>query len=873
MSNNNPDASFSESLVESLDLIPLLQKVAAHCGTRRGRQALLSLVDQDDDSYSSKQSFRTTLQLQLVSSKKRRVVMEQSKSKRAAGTGTPFRVFPCTSASQARAEYDLIDQATLALQGMGGHNTNSNTLTNTTLTFPPLYSADSNPWDTHTIPTTDDDDWLSLPIEEWTLEHILQAELVTKMLTNVLDWAEQDEIQTWMPLLSDIGRRMDREVLEAVQEEISGAVQVARVMVRSLSDPAGRSTYQFQLAQDKFRILEVLRQREHDLQERVGNAKASAKSHLVRDLTALTEELEAKEAEILFGLARTIYGSLRVIDTSLNVVAQLDTIFARAAFGEQRNGRRPMVGREGRIDVKQFVHPLLGPTESNGSSSSSKATPVDLHLSTEESERALIISGPNGGGKTLAMKSFGVVCVLCKLGIPIPTTTDITTGTSTQLGPLRADFFDEILVSVGDRQNVEQGQSTFTAQLNAYSSLIQTVCLESARTSTTLPSRTHLILIDELGGGTEANAGGAIAQAVLEKLLGTGVCHIVVTTHSARLKALSFDSDEFSCATVLLRKDNDGSGSEKYRLPSFELQYGVIGESHALGAASRCTPQLPDDVLARASDLMATLNEETGDASSGDYEYLRTLTRSLEKQVGIAESARIQAEMSASNTAKCQRAMISLASAYDRHLALLEERIERCFQEMKDTKTSTDLLGETLSELRVVKRQVQSEQDLLRERGLKMLPASYDLADGESIFIVKQGEWDGVTGKVVTLDPLLGRQLTPDEVAVLPSLTMWEEMMPEDPMDARPGPMVFKRYELAIWDFDSVWDESEDDMPKFTSIKDTKRRLNDVLSTLKTGPTSSQPRTTESSVAQSTFSSSRQRKAAKQKQAKQKRNK
>jgi hypothetical protein len=357
----------------------------------------------------------------------------------------------------------------------------------------------------------------------------------------------------------------------------------------------------------------------------------------------------------------------------------------------------------------------------------------------------------------------------------------------------------------------------------------------------------------------------------LEKLLGTRVCHIVVTTHSARLKALSFENDEFSCATVLLRQDNGGDGSE-YRLPAFELQYGVIGESYALGAASRCMPQLPEDVLARAADLMATSNEETGD-SSGDY--VRTLTSSLEKQVGIADSARIQAQMSASNSAKCQKAMLSLASAYDRHLALLEERIERCFQELKSTNSPTELLGETLSELRVVKRQVQSEKDLLRERGLKILPDLYKLVDGTSIFIVKKGEWEGVAGTVVTLDPSLGQELKPDEVAVSTALTLWEQMTLEDPMSATSSPLVFKRYELAIWDFDSVWDYGGDaDMPSYTSIKDSKRQLNDVLSRIKTDASSSQARRTgKPVVAESTFTSSRQRKASNKKKVKPKRNK
>jgi hypothetical protein len=859
--NNEPSdlasaSSFSKGLIEALDLVPLIQKVAAHAGTRRGRQALLSLVEYDDDSSKSKGSGSLhSRNSQLVASKKHRAVMENRRDSNGKKVTPPFSLKPCTSAEQVRAEYDLMEQAAAALQGV--QNT----------TFPPLYSAESNPYDTKTIPETDDDEWLlnhhKMAMEDWTLEHILQAEQVTAMLLRVAQWAARPEIQMWMPLLAEIGANIDTDAIAAIQDEIAGSVEIARV--RSIMDPTGRSSFTFRINPDKFRILQLLRERESDMREKVVATKSSPNNwKLVQDLQELEQELVVKEAEIQVGLAQAIYGSMREIDQGLNIVAQLDTIFARAAFGESRNGRRPIVKSEGRIDVRQFVHPLLEPESSKATKTKrAVAVPVDLHLSSDKNERALIISGPNGGGKTLAMKSFGVVCVLCKLGIAIPTMTDNTAmktyADTQQLGPLRADYFDEILVSVGDRQNVQEGQSTFMAQLNAFSGLIETVCLESE----TVSPHSHLILIDELGGGTEANAGGAIAQAVLEKLLGTRVCHIVVTTHSARLKALSFDNDEFSCATVLLRKDN-GDDSE-YRLPAFELQYGVIGESYALGAASRCMPQLPEDVLARAANLMATSNEETGDSSG---EYVRTLTRSLEKHAGIADSARIEAEMSAINSVKCQKAMLSLATAYDRHLALLEERIERCFQELKSTKSPTDLLGETLSELRVVKRQVQSEKDILRERGLKILPNSHKLEDGASIFIVKEG-YDGVGGKVVTLDPSLGQELKSDEVAVSPTLTMWEAMSLDDPMYSESTrPVVFKRYELAIWDFDSVWDYGDGDDSSYTSVKDSKRQLNDVLSRIKTETPSSQTRAGKPAKAEAEFTSSRQRKAQKKKRNK-----
>jgi DNA mismatch repair protein MutS2 len=778
----------------------------------------------------------------------------------------PFRTRPAASAKEAREQYDFISQALLVLQNLKN------------VTIPPLYgypSVDETATDPFvaTHQQEDFDDWMYLPAEEWTLQHILEAEQLLSMLLQVRHWAEQEEVQTWTPLLADLVAGNDKAAWDDVEEvlrEIKGSVVLRRV--RSVMDPTGKSTFSFQLSQSKYSILRILQQKIDELQVQVQTNKQTSAP---KNFQALHEELETKIQEIERGLVQVVFRCLKSIDTVFNWIAQLDLCFAKAFFGV--HGCIPNVSSDGQIVVDQFVHPLLlTGTSKHQREENQQVVPIDLRLPDETGHRALIISGPNGGGKSLAMKSFGLVAVFCKLGIPIPMKTRRTGGTDQSRTP-RVDFFDHLMVSVGDLQNVEDGQSTFTAQLNAYSSWIDEL------DHSTDSEDSCLLLLDELGGGTEASAGGAIGQAILEKFLETYSCRIVATTHSTRLKTFSFESSDVGCAAVLLSGESDGA---KQR-PTYQLQYGIIGESCALLAAMRCEPSLPEDVLQRASGLMSASRNEgpNGATDTRDASYIRSLTQSLEKQVDQAKEAREKAEEQERNTALCQRAMMSLASAYDAHLAKLEDRVHHCYRTLQEARQSTDnsdysveLLGATLSELRTVKRRIKSEVEVLKERGLRILPESYELSEGESVVIINDSQWEGTTGTVAPAELILPKQIAANEVVIVPSLVPWDVAMGDDlvneidppsssaPLGARARARVFRRYQIAVWDYDSVWeDDSVWSAEPTRSIPNSKRKLDSLLSSLKeTGLTTwketNSPSFSERQTA--TFSSSRERKAA-----------
>jgi dsDNA-specific endonuclease/ATPase MutS2 len=592
-----------------------------------------------------------------------------------------------------------------------------------------------------------------------------------------------------------------------------------------------------------------------------------------RDILSIQEEIEEVEFQIRMGLAQSILGRSDILDHGLDCIARLDTLFARAAFGVSLNGLVPKISHEGVISVSGFLHPILATNDGfsldANAGETGEVVPVDLELCSEAGKRALIISGPNGGGKTLSMKSFGVVSIMARLGIPIPL------SESSQQRP-RVDYFDDILVDVGDQQNVLGGESTWTAKLNSWASIISKLGnMNRPSNSSDQPTpSSSLVLLDELGSGTDPEAGGAVAQAILEELMAFPTCHVVATTHSPRLKSLSYQSSQFNCATMLL-DGNDANGS---RRPNFRLAYGLIGESHAMVAASRCSPALPESVLSRASELMIEGSNDDEDSLGSKSSYISALTSSMEELVERATRERQATEQDAKASAQCRNAMLILATSYENHLARLEQRVENCYAKLtQQTDDDLELVGETLSELRVVIKQVQSQQELLREKGLKLIPSSYNLQPGESVVVLAQGQWEGATVKVVETSESDDR-LSPTEILVKPSTSLlsWDDMFDENAeigMDLMMDrPIIVQRHDLAIWDYDSVWDyEVKIDAPvTATSVSDSKRRLNSALSTLKTESSLTTKSSLTKSSETSSFTSSRERKASKNKKGKKK---
>jgi DNA mismatch repair protein MutS2 len=249
----------------------------------------------------------------------------------------------------------------------------------------------------------------------------------------------------------------------------------------------------------------------------------------------------------------------------ISAVARLDTLHARARYAVQHSCRPAEPG--GRvIDLRDARHPLLG----------SRVVPVSVAVGG--GERVLIITGPNTGGKTVSLKTAGLLALMNQFGMEIPA------GEGSSM-----PVFDGIYADIGDEQSIEQSLSTFSAHVKNLSAIVRQATARS------------LVLMDELGAGTDPEEGVALAMALLDHFLATG-CTVMATTHHGILK---------NYGATRPGAQNASMGFDRETLaPTYRILMGVPGESHALEIARR--NGMPENVLASA---FAYLDEERTDIS------------------------------------------------------------------------------------------------------------------------------------------------------------------------------------------------------------------------------------------------------------------
>lgn len=455
-----------------------------------------------------------------------------------------------------------------------------------------------------------------------------------------------------------------------------------------------------------------------------------------------------------------------------------------------------------------------------------------------------------GGGKSLAMKSFGLAAMMVKLGIPIPR--DDFSSRRNAADPTRVDFFTDILVEVGDHQSLMAGESTYQAHLKSMARLLDRVCPSDQIDDDYNPS--SLILIDELGGGTDPTAGACIAQAILEKILENERMRTIVTTHSTQLKALSIDDKRFNSASVLLQVgDSDGS---RFRLPTFKLCYGAVGNSYALGAASRCDPPIPEDVLDRAADLIGSSQDRSG-------EYMRTITEALEREKETLALATEATDGYRNDIIRCRDAIVALARSYDQNFSRIESRLDDILLVLKEdeTRNAYDIVGDSLSTLRIKKKEIKSKDEMLREKGMRVVTISDVVDAGDQIMIIAKGDFEGETSTVSNDQ----NDAAFDELVV--------DLDFDNGLSLRESKLSvkLKRSELAVWDypsFDEDWGISNSEQGQTRSVSDSRNRLLNVLSALNTERPTVSKGTDKTKKSENTHTSSRQRKAANKKKKK-----
>ncbi len=289
-------------------------------------------------------------------------------------------------------------------------------------------------------------------------------------------------------------------------------------------------------------------------------------------------QLVSDEAEEVRRILLKLSGAVRSEQTALHqnvaVLAMMDVHLAKALFAEHFHAVIPEVRRERTIHFKGARHPLLC-DQREAAPREDAVVPVDLQLGTEW--RTLIITGPNTGGKTVALKTLGLLILMAQAGIPIPAEEGSGTG-----------VFPRVFADIGDEQNIQEDLSTFSAHMRT----IVRVLREADDGS--------LVLLDELGTGTDPKEGAALGIAILEALHRRGAL-TAATTHYEEIKHHAYRTEGMMNASVAFDTDR--------LCPAYVLEYGHLGTSHAFEISERIG--LPPEVLAQARRSISDRDRNT----------------------------------------------------------------------------------------------------------------------------------------------------------------------------------------------------------------------------------------------------------------------
>jgi DNA mismatch repair protein MutS2 len=280
----------------------------------------------------------------------------------------------------------------------------------------------------------------------------------------------------------------------------------------------------------------------------------------LQELKNEEREAEAKVMSFLTGLGRD---ERREIAASYRLLVDCDVLWAKAAFADLIGGTLPEVGEHCAVHLLAARHPLLV----LAASPDAKASVVAQDLVLAEDQRALIVTGANAGGKTVCLKTLGLLAIMALSGLPIPA------GEGSQL-----PYFHKVFVFLGDEQSLEDHLSTFTAQIRHLSRVWPDIAADT------------LVLLDEFGAGTDPSQGAALAQAVVDGLLDRGA-YLAAATHFPALKAYGLSRPGVRAACMLF--------DAKTKKPVYRLAYDQVGASIALDVARE--HGLPEDILERAS--------------------------------------------------------------------------------------------------------------------------------------------------------------------------------------------------------------------------------------------------------------------------------
>ena len=465
--------------------------------------------------------------------------------------------------------------------------------------------------------------------------------------------SEEEIADNASPALADIRRHMRIQagkIRDSLQKVISSPAYAKFLREPIITIRDGRY------------VVPVKSECRNDVPGLVHDVSASGGTYFVEPMSAVNannalRELELKEKKeierILAELSAEAAAHREDINLDYQMLVQLDVIFAKAKLAYRMQAWAPIMNEEGRVDLRKARHPLIDPK---------KVVPITVRLGSDFD--TMIITGPNTGGKTVTLKTIGLLTLMAECGLHIPA------GDGSQLST-----FDAILADIGDEQSIAQSLSTFSSHMRT---IVDVVAECDDRT---------LVLFDELGAGTDPAEGAALAMAIIEFCRKMG-SRVVATTHYAELKLYAMRTKGVINASCEF-------DVESLR-PTYKLLIGIPGKSNAFAISRKLG--LSEEILKEADDLVGKSDKDFEDVLS-----------QLEAQRQQMESARLEAERLKRETEKIRKqseeASIQLQKEKDKAMESARREAQKIIDEARYAANAAS------EELKALRKQLTESAD------------------------------------------------------------------------------------------------------------------------------------------------------------------
>lgn len=451
----------------------------------------------------------------------------------------------------------------------------------------------------------------------------------------------------------------------------------------------------------------------------IHSASASGQTVFIEPSETLTlnneiTELYYKEKREVDRILRELTTQVRAHSTSIlliiEILTSIDLYFAKARYSIEIKGNKPLIKETGSLIVRYGFHPILLLRHQ-------RETIVPLDIEIGKSFRTVLITGPNAGGKTVALKSVGILSLMVQCGIHVPVSPD-------------SEFpvFKKIFVLIGDNQSIENDLSTYSSQILQLKKITEQT------------DNFSLVLIDEIGSNTDPTEGGAIASAVLESLTTSGALTIA-TSHQAALKAFVHNSEYMQNAAMEF--------DQTTLLPTYRFKQGVPGSSYALEIAERLG--IRENIIKRArgmlGDQKAKLEEliyELENRSQTLEQKLATVDADAKKYKELVVEYETKLKSLNSEIRDVKRKAIEEAKTI---IDQATSTVEKTVKEIRTQHANKEVIKDAREQISILERQINALESDMIDATVEVSKRSLHFSIGDLV-VLKSG---GQSGTVLTL--------------------------------------------------------------------------------------------------------------------------